>query len=41
MATTMLEKTWAEAKWWLGYFVIGTAIEVSLTALLFWVGGVL
>ncbi len=39
--TTTLTKVWLEAKWWLAYFVIGTAIEVLLTIILFWLGGLL
>ena len=39
--TTTLTKVWSGAKWWLGYFVIGTAIEVLLTIILFWLGGLL
>jgi hypothetical protein len=38
--TTTLTKTWVIAKGWLGYFVIGTAIEVLLTIILFWLRGI-
>ncbi len=41
MVTTTLQKTWNEAKWWLGYVVIGTAIEVLLTVVVMWLGGLL